>query len=59
MLNKQKFKQTVKTWKVKDNKTVKATISGLKKGTYYLRIRAVNGKCKSNWSKVKNVKITK
>ena len=53
------FKKNVKTWKIKDKKTVKASIKGLKKGTYYLRIRTVNGKCYSKWSKTKTIKIAK
>lgn len=52
-----KFKKGVKTVKIKMNATVKTTIKKLKKGTYYVRIRAMNGKSYSNWCKVKSVKV--
>lgn len=54
-----KFKKGVKTVKIKKNGTVKTTVKKLKKGTWYVRIRTVNGKSYSDWSKAKSVKIKK
>ena len=52
------FKKGVKTKKISGNKTIKTTIKKLKKGkTYYLRIRTVNAKAYSEWSKSKSVKV--
>jgi hypothetical protein len=52
-----KFKKTVKKVKISKNSTTKTTIKKLKKGTYYVRIRTINGKKTSTWSKVKSVKV--
>jgi ribose 5-phosphate isomerase RpiB len=52
-----KFKKSAKTVKIKKNKTTKTTIKKLKKGTWYVRIRTVNGKKTSAWSKSKSVKV--
>ena len=54
-----KFKKGVKTVKIKKNATVKTTVKKLKKGTWYFRLRTVNGKNVSGWSKVKTLKIAK
>ena len=54
-----KFKKNRKKSKFGKNSTVKTTIKGLRQGTYYFRIRTVNGKLSSGWSKVKTLKITK
>lgn len=54
-----KFKKGAKTVKIGKNKTTKTTIKKLKKGTYYVRIRTVNGAAYSDWSSAKTVKITK
>ena len=52
------FKKDVKTVKIGSNKTVKTTIKKLKKGkNCFFRIRTVNGKLTSEWSKSKSVKI--
>ena len=53
------FKKNVKKVKIGKNATVKTTIKNLKKGTWYFRIRTVNGKNYSGWSKVKTLKIAK
>ena len=47
----------MKKVKIGKNKTTKTTIKKLKKGTYYVRIRTVNGKKTSAWSKTKSVKV--
>lgn len=54
-----KFKNSVKRIKIDNNKTVKTTIKSLKKGTWYFRIRTVNGTLSSGWSKVKKLKVSK
>jgi hypothetical protein len=51
------FKKSVNKVKIGKNKTTKTTIKKLKKGTYYVRIRTVNGKKTSAWSKTKSVKV--
>lgn len=56
---KKDFKKVAKKVKINKNATVKTAIKGLKKGTYYVRIRTINGKAYSDWSKTKTVKITK
>ena len=53
------FKKVAKKAVIKTNITVKTAIKGLKKGTWYFRIRTVNGKNYSAWSKMKTLKITK
>lgn len=53
---KSNFKKSV----TKTTTKLKYIIKKLKKGkTYYIRLRAVNGKKISNWSKVKKIKIKK
>ena len=54
----------VKTVNVKKNKTVKATVKGLKSGKkYYVRVRSMKKssgvKVYGNWSKAKPVKAKK
>lgn len=58
------FKNVVKTVNVKKNKTVKATVKGLKSGRkYYVRVRSMKKssgvKVYGNWSKAKPVKAKK
>lgn len=53
------FKKNSKTWKIKNKSTDTITIAGVPKGKYYIRIRTVNGKEHSAWSKLKTVKVTK
>ncbi len=58
------FKNVVKTVNVKKNKTVKATVKGLKSGKkYYVRVRSMKKssgvKVYGNWSKAKPVKAKK
>lgn len=58
------FKNVVKTVNVKNNKTVKATVKGLKSGKkYYVRVRSMKkasgGNVYGNWSKAKPVKAKK
>lgn len=58
------FKNVVKTVNVKKNKTVKATVKGLKSGRkYYVRVRSMKkasgGNVYGNWSKAKPVKAKK
>lgn len=55
------FKKNVKKVTVKSNKTLKATVKGLKSGkTYYVRIRSYKkvkgGNVYGNWTKTKTVK---
>lgn len=50
-----KFKKA----KTKTVKSLKVILKKLKKKTYYIRVRGVNGKEKGAWSKVKKVKIKK
>ena len=58
-----KFKKNVKTVKIKGNKTTSKTLKGLKKGTWYVRIRTVKtqdeGQAASKWSAAKKVKVKK
>lgn len=58
-----KFKKNVKTVKMKGNKTTSKTLKGLKKGTWYVRIRTVKtqdeGQAASKWSAAKKVKVKK
>lgn len=54
---KKNFKNVAKKVKIKKNSTVKTTIKKLKKGAYYVRIRTINGKTYSGWSKTKTVKV--
>lgn len=56
---KMNFKKVAKKAVIKKNDTVKTAIKGLKKGTWYFRIRTVNRKNYSKWSKVKTLKIAK
>ena len=52
-----KFKKNTKTIKINKGMVVKTTVKKLKNGKkYYFRIRTVNGKIVSDWSKVKKVK---
>ena len=52
-----KFK-SAKTVTVKSNKTVSKTVKKLtSKKTYYVRVRTVKGKIKSDWSATKKVKV--
>ena len=58
------FKHVVKTVNIKKNKTVKATVKGLKSGQkYYVRVRsfkkATGGNVYGNWAKTKPVKAVK
>ena len=58
------FKNVVKTVNVKKNKTVKATVKGLKSGKkYYVRVRSMKKssgvKVYGNWSKAKPVRAKK
>lgn len=53
-----KFKKGVKTVKIKTNTTVKSAIKKLKKGNWHVRIRTINGKTYSDWSKEKSVKVS-
>jgi hypothetical protein len=55
---KKSFSSIDKKVTVKKNTTVKATVKGLKKGKYYVRIRTVNGSARSDWSKVQTVKVS-
>ena len=55
---KKSFSSIDKKVTVKKNTTVKATVKGLKKGKYYVRIRTVNGSARSEWSKVQTVKVS-
>ena len=54
---KKNFKKIEKTIKIKKKTIRKATAKKLKKGKYYIRIRIVNGKLASKWSKVRTVKV--
>lgn len=54
-----RFTQNLKIINIRKNKTVKTAVKKLTKGTYYFRIRTVNGKNYSNWSKVKTLKVAK
>ena len=51
-----KFSKGNKTVKVEKGSTTSTTIKA-KKGTYYVRIRTVNGKTHSGWSASKTVKV--
>ena len=51
------FKKNVKKVKIDKKGTLKLTIKGLKKGTYYVRIRTVNGAVSSSWSGKKSAKV--
>ncbi len=55
--SKKKSFKGVKTVKVMNAATAKKKIKKLKKGTYYVRIRAVRGSYKTKWCKVKTVKV--
>lgn len=56
---KKNFSKLAKTVKVKNkkSKTTKTTVKGLKKGTYYVRIRSLDGSTYSAWSAVKTVRV--
>ena len=54
---KKDFKKTAKKVTIKKNTILKTAVKGLKKGTYFVRIRTVNGKAVSNWSGVKKVSV--
>ena len=57
---KKNFKSSVKTVKLKSNKTTKKLFKGLKKGkVYYVRVRAYKNGSYSGWSTVKKIKIKK
>lgn len=50
------FKRNSRTWQLRKS-TVCVTFHGMPKGKYFFRIRTVNGKCCSAWSKVKTLKV--
>ena len=50
------FSKIVKTVKISNPKTVKKTVQ-CTAGKYYIRIRGYAGKAKSNWSKIKTIKV--
>ena len=50
---KKSFIKPIKTLKLKKASTVTAAVKGLKKGTCYVRLRTINGKTFSQWSRVK------
>lgn len=56
---KKNFSKLAKSVKVKNKKSkaTKTTVKGLKKGTYYVRIRSLDGSTYSAWSAVKTVKV--
>ena len=54
--NLSKLAKSVKV-KNKKSKTKKTTVKGLKKGTYYVRIRSLDGSTYSAWSAVKTVRV--
>lgn len=53
------FSRLAKSVKVKNkkSKTKQTTVKGLKKGTYYVRIRSLDGSTYSAWSAVKTVRV--
>ena len=51
---KKNMKRGLKTYTTSNNTY---TVKKLKKGTYYIRVRAINGDVGGKWSKVKKVKI--
>ncbi len=56
---KKNFSKLAKSVRVKNKKSkaTKTTVKGLKKGTYYVRIRSLDGSTYSAWSAVKTVRV--
>ena len=54
-----RFRKGTKTVDVEEGSTVEATVRNLKKGKYYVRVRAVSEEGNSDWSTVKSVNIKK
>lgn len=53
------FKKAAKRAVIRKNAAVRTAVTGLKPGTYYVRIRTVNGRIYSAWSRVRTLKIAK
>ena len=54
-----KFRKGTKTVEVDEGSTTEATVKNLKKGKYYVRVRAVSEEGNSDWSAVKSATIKK
>lgn len=56
---KKDFKKVVKKVQIKKKTTASTVVKGLKPGTYFVRVRVLNGKKNSDWSAVKSFKVAK